>query len=75
MAEVNADLICEILKKIQDRMAGLDQKLDEVKAEVQAIRIHAMAAQQDNANIYSILARQDSRLDRIERRLELSEVS
>ena len=74
MADASSELVYEVLKKIQDRMIAMDQKLDEVKAEVQAMRIHAMAAQQDTANIYSILVRHDSRLDRIERRLELSEV-
>jgi len=74
MAELSSELIYEVLHKIQYRMTAMDQKLDEVKAEAQAMRIHAMAAQQDTANIYSILTRHDSRLDRIERRLELVEV-
>ena len=51
-----------------------DRKLDEVKSEIQAMRIHSVAVHQDIQNIYSMLSRYDTRLDRIERRLELSEI-
>ena len=39
---------------------------------MQAFRGH-ISLQQDVHNIYAILARHDTRLDRIERRLELAE--
>ena len=75
MAEVTQELILEVMKQLQDRMSSFDRKLDEVKAELQALRIHSVGVQQDIQNIYSIGVRQDGRLERIERRLEIAEVS
>jgi hypothetical protein len=49
--------------------------MDEVKAELQALRNHSMAIQQDTSNIYTMLGRHENRLDRIDRRLEITEVS
>jgi len=74
MAEVTNELIYEVLKQLQDRMSSFDRKLDEVKSELQAVRIHSVAVQHDVQNIYAISARHDARLERIERRLEISEV-
>lgn len=75
MAEVSAELVYEILKQLQDRMARFELKMDEVKAELQALRNHSMAIQQDTSNIYTMLGRHENRLDRIDRRLETTEVS
>jgi hypothetical protein len=69
MAKVTQELILQF----QDRMSSFDRKLDEVKAEIQAMRIHSVAVQQDIQNIYSVFGRHDARLERIERRLEISE--
>jgi len=63
----------EVLKQIQDRLGAIERRLDEVKSEIQAVRIHSLAMQQDIQNIYAILGRHDARLDRIERRLEIAE--
>ena len=73
MAEVSNELIYEVLKQIQERGNGTDRKVDELKSEMQAFRGHLIALQQDVHNIYTVLARHDSRLDRIEPRLELVE--
>ena len=75
MVEVTQELIYDVLKQLQERMSSFDRKLDEVRAEMQALRIHSVAVQQDIQNIYSIGVRQDGRLERIERRLEIAEVS
>jgi hypothetical protein len=75
MAGVTNELIYEVLKQLQDRMMKFDAKMDEVKAELQALRNHSMAIQQDTSNIYTILGRHENRLDRIERRLEIAEVT
>jgi DNA repair ATPase RecN len=75
MTEVTNELIYEVLKQLQDRMSSFDRKLDEVKGELQALRIHSVAVQQDIQNIYAVSARHDARLERIERRLEISEVT
>ena len=73
MAEASNDLIYEVLKSLQNEVAQVRQDVREVKAELQALRGHMAASQQDVANIYTTLVRQDQRLDRIERRLELAE--
>ena len=74
MADVTNELIYEVLKQLQERMSSFDRKLDEVKGELQALRIHSVGVQQDIQNIYSISTRQDARLERIERRLDIAEV-
>ncbi|MFZ5792725.1 MAG: hypothetical protein ACOY3L_18695 [Pseudomonadota bacterium] len=73
MAEVNGELTYEILKQLQDRSISMDHKLDELKAEMQASSGHLVAVQQDIHNIYMTLARHETRLDRIDRRLGLLE--
>jgi len=73
MAEISSELIYEVLKSIRGDIARIDQKTDELKAEMQAFRGHMISLQQDVHNIYGILARHDARLERIERRLELNE--
>ena len=75
MAEVTNELIYEVLKQLQDRMTKFESKMDEVKAELQALRNHSMAIQQDASNIYTMLGRHENRSDRIDRRLEITEVS
>jgi predicted nucleic acid-binding Zn-ribbon protein len=75
MAEVTNELIYEVPKSLQDRMTKFESKMDEVKAELQALRNHSMAIQQDTSNIYTMLGRHENRLDRIDRRLEITEVS
>ncbi|MEQ1939886.1 hypothetical protein ABMA46_16690 [Mesorhizobium sp. CN5-321] len=75
MAEVSNELMYELLKKIHQRMDRLENGLGEVKHEIVAIRLQAMSTQTDINNIYSVTARIDDRLDRIERRLELHELA
>ena len=73
MAEISSDLLIEILDKIQDRLSAIEHKVDELKAEMQAMRGHMEAMQQDINNIYATLARHETRFDRIERRLGIVE--
>jgi predicted nucleic acid-binding Zn-ribbon protein len=75
MAEVTNELVYEGLKQLQDRMTRFESKMDEVKAERHGLRNHSMAIQQDTSNIYTMLGRHENRLDRIDRRLEITEVS
>ncbi len=73
MAEVTNDLIYEVLKPLQRELAEVKNGIGEVKLELNAMRGHMISMQQDVHNIYGILSRQDARVERIERRLELSE--
>jgi tetrahydromethanopterin S-methyltransferase subunit G len=73
MADVTNELMYELMKAMNDRLNKVDQRGDEIKAELQAIRGHMLATSQDVANIYSILGEHGRRLERIERRLELVE--
>ena len=73
MAEVSNELIYEVLKQVQQRLDRVDHKVDELKSEMNAMRGYMISLQQDTQNIYAILGRSEYRLDRIERRLELSD--
>jgi tetrahydromethanopterin S-methyltransferase subunit G len=73
MAEVSNELILEVLKQVQQRLDRVDNKVDELKSEMNALRGHMISLQQDTHNIYGMLGRHDGRLERIERRLELSD--
>jgi septation ring formation regulator EzrA len=73
MAEVSNELIFEVLKQVQQRLDRVDNKVDELKSEMNAVRGHLISLQQDTHNIYTMLGRHDVHLERIERRLELSE--
>jgi chromosome segregation ATPase len=66
-------MIYGVLNQLQERMSPFEKKIDEVKSELQALRVHSIAIQQDTQNIYATLSRYDARLDRIERRLEIAE--
>jgi len=74
MAEVTNELIYEILRQLQSDMAGVKETLRETNASLNAIRIHLLGVHQDIQNIYATLSRNDARLDRIERWLEIVEV-
>jgi septal ring factor EnvC (AmiA/AmiB activator) len=75
MAQVTPELMYEVLKQIQSDTAGLKDGQREHSAALNALRTHLVALQQDVSNIYAILVRHENRLDRIERRLEISETS
>jgi septal ring factor EnvC (AmiA/AmiB activator) len=65
----------ELLKRVHHEVAELRQDVSEVKQEMNVVRGHMVATQSDIHNIYGILARQDDRLERIERRLNLRELA
>jgi hypothetical protein len=71
MAEVTNELIYEVLKSVQNRVSSLDEGLKEVRIELNAMRGHLIAMQQDTANIYGRLAGVEARLDHIEKRLDI----
>ncbi|MDF1599806.1 hypothetical protein PZ895_08450 [Mesorhizobium sp. YIM 152430] len=73
MSESSNELMYELLKKIHHRMDKLENSLGEIKHEIVAVRPQALSTQTDINNIYSVNARIDQRLERIEHRLELRE--
>jgi hypothetical protein len=73
MAEISTELLYEVLKTIQVRLAGVDGKVDELKHDMQAMRSHMIGIQQEISGIHATLVRHELRLDRIERRLELTD--
>jgi len=80
MAEVTAELIFEVLKSVQARLAQVDGKIDEMKQEMLALRTSQNAARQEITSVFqeisgvhATLVRHEGRLDRIERRLELAD--
>jgi hypothetical protein len=70
---VTNELIFEVLGVFQADVAGLKDVWQENTAALNAIRTHMIAQSQDIQNIYSVLARHDARLARIESRLDIVE--
>ncbi|WP_275782805.1 hypothetical protein [Pararhizobium gei] len=75
MAEITNELMYELLKRIHTDVAGLKEGQREIRLELNAMRGTMISMQQDIHNIYGILARHETRLDRIENRLELRELA
>jgi hypothetical protein len=73
MAEVSNELLYEVLKSLQPDIGEMKSSIGDVKTELNALRGHMISLQQDVHNIYGILGRHDLHLERIERRLELSD--
>jgi septal ring factor EnvC (AmiA/AmiB activator) len=81
MADVTPELVFEVLKSVQARLAQVDGKIDELKQEMQAsrtsqngIRQEITSVFQEISGVHATLVRHEGRLDRIETRLELSDV-
>ncbi|HEY8333251.1 MAG TPA: hypothetical protein VIQ05_05600 [Tardiphaga sp.] len=82
MAEISNELIYEVLKAVQARLAQVDGKADENKTDMMAMRsqmtaIHhgLLSIHQELSGVHATLIRHEYRLDHIERRLELSEAT
>jgi uncharacterized coiled-coil DUF342 family protein len=80
MADVTPELMFEVLKAVQARLAQVDGKVDELKPEMQALRTaqnatcHEMTSVfEEISGVHKTLIRHEHRLDRIERRLELND--
>ena len=75
MAEVTNELMFELLKRVHHEIGELRQDVSETKRELNVMRGHMVATQSDIHNIYGILARQDERLERIDKRPDLRELA
>ncbi len=67
------DVTNELMERIHHEMSEMRLDLGEVKRELNVVRIHMAGMQSDIHNVYGVMGRQDLRLDRIERRLEIGE--
>ena len=66
MADVTNELIYEVLKKMQDQLASLQDGQRAIRDELTSLRTRQLAMQRDIYNIHE-------RMDSIERRLELTD--
>ncbi|MGC2084660.1 MAG: hypothetical protein WA702_15045 [Bradyrhizobium sp.] len=66
------ELMFEVLRSIQARLAQADGEIDEFKQEMQASRTFQIALRQEITGIHATLVRSEGGLERIERRLELT---
>jgi septal ring factor EnvC (AmiA/AmiB activator) len=76
---VTNELMFEVLRSIQSRLAQADGEIDELKQEMQASRTFQIALRQEItgihqelSGIHATLVRPEGGLERIERRLELT---
>jgi septal ring factor EnvC (AmiA/AmiB activator) len=81
MADVTMELMFEVLKSVQARLAQVDGKIDELTQATQALRTSQIGIRQEITSVFqeisgvpATLVRHEGCLDRIEKRLELSEV-
>lgn len=75
MGEVTNELIFETLKSIQVRLGRIEDGQRDLKQELQGIRTHMLATSTEIANIYGRLGTLEDRVERIERRLGLVDVT
>lgn len=75
MVDISNELIYEVLKSVQSRLGNIDDGLQELRAEMRAMRTQMQAVQIDIANLYTVFGSLDQRVYRIERRLDLSETA
>lgn len=75
MAEVTQEFMYELMKRMHERFDKLENKVSDLQAEFIGLRGVVASQQSDIHNIYGILHRQDDRMERIEKRLDLREFS
>jgi hypothetical protein len=75
MADISNELIYDVLRKIRSDVSERKQGQRETNARLNVLTTQFVGLQQDISNIYATLPRHDPHLDRIERRLEIAEVT
>ena len=73
MTEVDGSLILEHLKRIQDRMSRMEQAIQNVATEIRGLKQREIANLSSEVSQDNPLADLASRVDRIERRLDIRE--
>ena len=71
MAEEPDNLILAMLRKTDERMARMDEKLDRVLDDVQNLKVRMTHVEEGLAGVNRRLDRLDDRVERIEKRLDL----
>ena len=71
MSEVSDALLHQTLSAVVARLGNLEQAQKETVARLSAMQTHLLAVEKDVLNIYDSLNALDSRLERIERRLDM----
>ncbi|KQR68742.1 hypothetical protein [Rhizobium sp. Leaf341] len=75
MTNVTNERMYELLKQMNGDLSHTRHAVTELKSEMQSMRGTLVSVQQDIHNIGGILGRHETRLDRIENRLELRELA
>ncbi|MDR7027810.1 hypothetical protein [Rhizobium rosettiformans] len=73
MAEVTSELMFELLRKLHQKLDKVDFAISELRADNQTMRAQLHALQGDVNNLRATVGHFESRLDRIDNRLELRE--
>ena len=73
MTEVTLDMLYGLALEVHDIQSDLLRSTSEALEEVRSWHSDMAAMRQDTRNILALLGRHETRLDRIERRLELVE--
>jgi len=75
MAELNQELLFEVLRKIQTELASVKESQRDVRQEINGLRNYMHVMQGDINNMRGTMGQVLDRLDRIENRLELRELA
>ncbi|MGE7369397.1 hypothetical protein ACQKKX_10050 [Neorhizobium sp. NPDC001467] len=75
MAEISSELMYELLKKLHQRFDKVDVAISELRADHMTLRGQIHVMQGDINNLRVTVGHIENRLDRIETRLELRELS
>ena len=71
MADEPTDLTLQLLRRMDQRLQGIDTKIDRVLDDVHDLKVRMASVEEGLAGIHRRIDRMDLRVDRIERRLEL----
>ena len=65
------DLIYDVLKAVQRDLSFVRMDVSDLKQQMNSVRGHLLAIEQDVGNIYSLLGHLEDRVERVEIRLGL----
>jgi archaellum component FlaC len=75
MAEEPENLTLQLLRRIDQRVQGIEVKIDRLTDDVSDLKIRMSGVDEGLAGVNRRLDRLDMRVDRIERRLELHDAA